>query len=100
MFIHEGPTILRKLKLIAGVAHGESEGSGFLGTEPAKKDGHEQSGELVIGDFIRNASADDLADFRCGKGFAISLAFDERKEIHSGRMEGRRGKTKREGERH
>ena len=66
----------------AGVAHGQRERGGFGGVQPAKINGHEQRGHLVIGNFSGGEFADEFLDLFRREDFSFALGFDERKKIH------------------
>ena len=82
MFVHQGAGIVREFQNLPGIAHGKSEGAGFGGIKPAKENGHEQRGHLVIRNFPGHAGGDERADLIWLEGLSIALRFDQGKEIH------------------
>ncbi len=66
----------------AGVAHGGGEGGELVGVEAALEDGHEEGGDLGVGDelFFGGAvddGADEGLDFGIGEDEAVTLVEDD-----------------------
>ena len=67
---------------IAGVAHGRGKGSELLRAEAAEEDGHEEGGDLSVGDELVvggavDDGADEGVDFVVGEGEAVTLVDDD-----------------------
>ena len=82
MFVHERARVFRKFQEVAGIAHGERERGSFVGVEAAKKDGHEQRGHLVIGNFSGGEFADEFLNLSRRENFSFALRFNQRQKVH------------------
>src|SRR6185312_3199637 len=70
----------------AGVAHGLGEGGELAGVEAAKEDGHEEGGDLGVGNSVRDElvfwsaidyGTDEGLDLSVGEGEAVALVEDD-----------------------
>ena len=82
MLVHERAFVPGEFQHIAGIAHGERERGDFGGGQPAKINGHEHRGHLVVGNCPGGELADEFLNLFRREGFAFAFGFDERKKVH------------------